>query len=197
VFVSYSHKDREIVMAAIEIQQDLNYAAFVDCRDTPPGMPWQETHSNAIRHAALLVLCWSKHAASSEYVAKEWRLALETRVKILPVLMDDTPLPAELSHIHALTGFRPLIADLHWCRRFPVLGRLGWRRARLITALTRLVIDELKSGYIKEAGYIAHAAVAAGVVPPALCPHCRAVLRTIMARQCFTCGEDWHDPSMR
>jgi hypothetical protein len=194
VFVSYSHKDREIVSAAIEIQQDLNYAAFIDFRDTPPGTPWQETHSDAIRHAAVLVLCWSKHAASSEYVAKEWRLALETRVKILPVVMDDTPLPEELSHIHALTGFRPLIDDLRWCSRFPVLGWLGWRRARLKQAMTRLVIEELKRGYMRESRYIARAAVVAGILPPALCPYCNTVLRTMMAKQCFACGKHWHDP---
>ncbi len=127
VFVSYSRKDLEIVMPAIEIQQDLKYAAFIDFRDTPPGTPWEEAHSDAIRHAALLVLCWSEHAASSEHVAREWRLAREARVKILPVLIDDTPLPEELAYIQALTSFRPLIEDLRWCRRFPVLGRLGGR----------------------------------------------------------------------
>ena len=195
VFVSYSHKDREIVMAAIEIQQDLNYAAFIDFRDTPPGMPWQETHAEVIRRAVVLVLCWSKHAANSEHVAREWRLALEARVKIIPVLMDDTPLPEELSHIHALAGFRALIDDFRWCLRFPVLGWLGGGRARLKQALTRLVIEELKRGYVKEASKVARAAVAAGVVvPAALCPHCEAVLRAVTAKQCFACGEDWHDP---
>jgi hypothetical protein len=194
VFVSYSHKDREIVTAAIEIQQDLNYAAFIDFRDTPPGMPWQETHSEVIRRAAVLVLLWSEHAAGSEHVAREWRLALEARVKVIPVLMDDTPLPEELSHIHALAGFRALIDDFRWCLRFPVLGWLGGGRARLKQALTRLVIEELKRGYVKEASEVARAAVAAGVVPAALCPHCEAVLRAMTAKQCFACGEDWHDP---
>jgi hypothetical protein len=194
VFVSYSHKDREIVSAAIESQQDLNYAAFLDFRDTPPGVPWLEAHSEVIRQAAVLVLCWSKHAASSEHVEREWRLALATHVKVLPVLLDDTPLPEDLGHIHALTGLRPFIDDLRWYLRFPLLGRLFWRRrARLKEALTRVVIEELKRGYMKEARYFARVAVEAGVVPAARCPRCKAVLRTMMAKQCFACGEDWHD----
>jgi len=194
VFVSYSNKDREIVRAGIESQQDLNYAAFIDFRDTPPGLPWLETHSDVIRHAAVLVLCWSKHAAGSEHVEREWRLAFATRVKILPVLLDDTPLPEELGHIHAVTGLRPLIADLRWCLRFPVLWRLlWWKRAQLTKALTRLVIEELKWGYMNEAHRVARAAVARGVVPAARCPRCKAVLRTMMAKQCSACGEDWHD----
>jgi hypothetical protein len=39
------------------------------------------------------------------------------------VLMDDTPLPEELSHIQGLSGFRPLIREVRFCRRFPVLVR--------------------------------------------------------------------------
>jgi hypothetical protein len=193
VFVSYSHKDREIVVPAIELQRDLRYAAFIDFRDIPPGMPWKETHSTVIKFAALLVLVWSKHAASSEHVTREWRLALEAGVKILPVLIDDTPLPEELSHIHALTGFRNLIDDLNWCRRFPTLAWLGRRRARLKEEMTRLVIDELKRGYMREAWSVTRAAYVAGLIPPALCPHCNAVLRIVGAKQCFACSADWHD----
>ncbi len=248
VFVSYSHKDSDVVIPAIDLQQDLMYASFLDFRNTPAGSPWMETHAKAIRNATTFMLAWSRNAAASEHVTREWRLALEARVKILPVLMDDTPLPDELGQIHALTGFRPLIRDLRSCRRFPwlvknarafgtaflclataaivaigsgaigqggrplispinivLLGlallaaflaaytfRLASRSAGLTQAMTRLVIEELKANYAKEAHHVGKAAVATGLLPKPLCPSCHKPLPTLMAKQCFECGETWH-----
>ncbi|MCI0360910.1 MAG: reverse transcriptase family protein [Planctomycetaceae bacterium] len=30
---------------------------------------------------------------------------------------------------------------------------------------------------------------------PGICPYCRVPLRSLEARQCFSCGADWHDPT--
>jgi len=39
---------------------------------------------------------WSSAAASSEWVEREWRSALEANKKIVPMLLDDNPLPPPL-----------------------------------------------------------------------------------------------------
>jgi hypothetical protein len=41
----------------------------------------------------LVVVFWCHHAEDSEEVSKEWKAALDQRKDILPLLLDETPLP--------------------------------------------------------------------------------------------------------
>jgi len=49
------------------------------------------------------VLLWSKNSTASSNVEKEWRWALECGTPIIPVLLDETSLPPELSSLHAVS----------------------------------------------------------------------------------------------
>jgi hypothetical protein len=102
IFISYSRKDKDLVIPVIKAQEVLERSAFIDYDDTPAGADWKDDHSLRIEAANRLVLCWSKDSAASPNVEYEWRLALAYNILIIPVLLDDTPLHADLSHIHAL-----------------------------------------------------------------------------------------------
>ena len=48
-------------------------------------------------------MLWSVSAAESPHVEREWRWALECGTTIVPVLLDQTPLPVPLGTLHAVS----------------------------------------------------------------------------------------------
>jgi hypothetical protein len=103
LFVSYSHKDERVVLPLVGMNEDIQQAAWVDYLHTMPGSKWDDEHKEAIDNSYRLILLWSKNSASSENVEKEWRWALECGTPIVPVLLDDTPLPSEISNLHGVS----------------------------------------------------------------------------------------------
>lgn len=67
-----------------------------------PGEAWRPAIAEAIMRARVVLILWSTHAASSAEVGTEWRLALASRARVVPVLLDDTPLPGGLSERHGV-----------------------------------------------------------------------------------------------
>lgn len=103
LFISYSHKDERVVLPLLSMNEDLQKAAWVDYINTTPGSAWNEVHKEAIESSYRLILLWSKNSALSENVKNEWRWALKCGTSIVPVTLDDTPLPPEISHLHAVS----------------------------------------------------------------------------------------------
>lgn len=65
-------------------------------RDLKPGQPWRATIARRICSARRVVVVWSAYAASSPEVGAEWRHALACGRVVVPVLLDQAPMPAEL-----------------------------------------------------------------------------------------------------
>ena len=99
-FVSYSRKDAPLVRAVIKEQRYLYF--YLDTDDTPPGSDWEEEHRERIAKSNPFLLFWSKNSAQSENVEREWQLALQFEKRIVPVLVDDTPLKTPLDRLHAV-----------------------------------------------------------------------------------------------
>jgi hypothetical protein len=102
VFVSYSRKDKNLVLPVVKAQEGLQWAAFIDIDHTPLGSDWEKEHGQNIEYSDRLLLCWSKNSAISENVEREWRHALECGTDIVPVLLDDSPLHRDLARFHAV-----------------------------------------------------------------------------------------------
>lgn len=51
-----------------------------------------------LRRSRVLVLLWSKHAAKSPWVQGEWIAAVSMRRRVVPVVLDKTPLPQALGN---------------------------------------------------------------------------------------------------
>lgn len=71
-------------------------------RDMPPGVPWRDRMAGQILQARLVLVLWSAQAAASQEVGHEWRLALLGPAGLVPVLLDNTPLPAPLAGLNAV-----------------------------------------------------------------------------------------------
>lgn len=108
-FVSYSSQDRIEVLKRVQGLQAAGLEVFQDVLDLEPGDRWSKELYKHIDEADSFYLFWSDNAAQSEWVAKEWRYALERsmthpdrRPDICPVILTAPPPmpPTELADRH-------------------------------------------------------------------------------------------------
>jgi len=99
-FVAYASKDAAIVQALVEtVTSGFGKPVSWD-KDIRAGDHWEPRVRDAIDRCERLVLFWSERAADSKHVEKEWQHAERLGKRIVPILLDDTPLPDALSGIH-------------------------------------------------------------------------------------------------
>lgn len=79
VFVSYAHKDHEIVERMERYASVLGTEFIRDTRNLRPGEKWEEGLRNLIDGADVFQLFWSANARASRHVDAEWRHALSLR----------------------------------------------------------------------------------------------------------------------
>lgn len=71
-------------------------AVWLDA-DLTPGAGWRAEVARRLLSARRVLVLWSTRAAASAEVAAEWRIALAGSAEVVPVLLDDAPLPGELA----------------------------------------------------------------------------------------------------
>ena len=94
--ILYARQDRPVVdclarLAAI-------YGPVWTDAQIRPGDPWRRSVAQAIGAADVVLVVWSAAAASSAEVGAEWRQALAADRRVVPVVTDAAPIPAELGH---------------------------------------------------------------------------------------------------
>lgn len=125
IFISYSRKD---IKAAEKIEQKLRENGFEvwrDVRDMDPGVNWSRESAKSLASRDIMVLLWSKNAATSRTVRHEWLTARALKKGIIPCfleplenLSEDLKLPYALEHINGIsfsdfkTGIDTLITTL-------------------------------------------------------------------------------------
>jgi hypothetical protein len=112
VFVSYSHADAPLVGPVVQLLRANRSLVFQDVDSIRPGKRWRGEIEHALAGSGLVVLFWCDHASRSDEVAKEWRTALAQGKDLLPLLLDATPLPAELSEFQWI-DFRGTVGAGH------------------------------------------------------------------------------------
>ena len=97
VFLSYSRLDRAVVAPIASVLRGLRIDVFRDEESIVPGDAWKATIAEAVSSSDTVLLFWSAAAADSKSVEEEYSLALSLRKRIVPVLLDDTPLTTTLA----------------------------------------------------------------------------------------------------
>lgn len=106
-FASYASENRSDVLKRIQgiktVAPDMD--VFTDVINLRAGQNWFDELQNNIKSRDIFYLFWSLPASRSEWVEKEWRMALEQRglSYISPVPLDDPDIvspPAELGALH-------------------------------------------------------------------------------------------------
>jgi hypothetical protein len=128
IFVSYARKDIQRVVPLVEELRRLKYRVFFDVESIHIGENWKQRLERSIRSSRVLLLCWSA-SATSDFVRFEYLKAESLGKKVVPWLLDDTPLPA-MFELQGITAADP--ADV----AAALAKSVGWNlpRRRLLAA---------------------------------------------------------------
>ena len=143
--ISYSRSDKPQVGAVVSLLtsalRDVDNAVYWDGK-VAAGDPWFEQLMKHIDRAPQLFVFWCQHAQHSKEVEREFKYALGKSKRVVPVLLDDTPLPHELSEIHGI--------DLRGAIRHSRIGARGKLIALtmigLMLATFAFVLTSVRSG---------------------------------------------------
>ena len=97
VFISYSRKDSERVDELVEKTEDAGFEIWIDREDIRGGRMWDNTIGKALISAAVVLLVLSRNSVKSDNVQNEVALAIERKVPIVPVAIEDVDIPDGLS----------------------------------------------------------------------------------------------------
>jgi hypothetical protein len=106
-FISYSRANLQQVETLKLRLDERRLDVFRDNDSLSAGKDWRSQLGAAIQKSRMMVLCWSAEAAESTMVEVEIEVSLLTKKRVVPWLLDNTPLPPALSHIHGITGADP------------------------------------------------------------------------------------------
>ena len=112
VFLSYSHADTSLVAPMVALLRVSRSIVFRDAEGIAPGTKWRDEIAKALSGANLVVVFWCQHASESKEVSSEWKAAIEQGKDLLPLLLDDTPLPPELGAFQWI-DFRGAVGRSH------------------------------------------------------------------------------------
>lgn len=100
IFVSYSRSDWEkYVSPMVDHLRDQGLAVWVDQHLLEGGDDWLDRINDALDKCYCMVLCVSPEALNSRYVKMEYRYFIDEDKPIIPVIVRDAKLPAELRRI--------------------------------------------------------------------------------------------------
>jgi TIR domain-containing protein len=95
-FVSYSHKDNDVVKPLVELLSLNEHQVFWD-QQLKAGDRWDQVIRSAVKQSSVFVLFWCCDTHGSQYVAKEIALAVHLKKKIVPVKLCAAAMPLPLS----------------------------------------------------------------------------------------------------
>lgn len=96
IFISYSRQDKETVDMICKRLDDNNISYFRDIFDITISSTFTEALADAILSCRLVLFIASKHSFASKYTSKEVTFAYQNHIAIMPLLVDNTPMPTHL-----------------------------------------------------------------------------------------------------
>lgn len=97
IFASYSRTDETLVSSLVGLIRALGSRVFIDVTSIVPGDKWRPALTRALADARIVVVFWCVHSADSREVKNEYTSAHAQGKRIIPVLLDDTPLSRPLT----------------------------------------------------------------------------------------------------
>ncbi len=96
VYCSYSIKDEEIVLNTVKLLKNKGVDVWVDQLDIKPGDRWDDVVEKALEESTIFLLFISKASTESSNVMDELSIALNSNKQIIPVLIEECPIPMRL-----------------------------------------------------------------------------------------------------
>jgi len=130
IFVSYSREDEKQVFEVVDQLRAKGLKVWIDQQGIQGAKLWSQEIVTAIEKSKILVLFASKRAFASKNVAKEIALASESEKYILPVFMEEAPIPSSMKY--HLAGIQHLVYTK---------GQVSATVDNILSALDNLSID--------------------------------------------------------
>lgn len=109
VFLSHASEDRQQVDELRAALISRGIPAWASSIDIKPGATWDRAIEAALEEAAAVVVLVSSHSAESNYVRAEVNRAISLQKTVIPVLLDDAPIPLRWHTLqHVTWGDRKL-----------------------------------------------------------------------------------------
>ena len=113
IFLSYSQEDVELAAAIVAVLTANNPSlSCFDADSMRTSGHWQTELGPALADSDFVLLFWCHHSSTSYEVRKEFALALERGKDVVPLLLDDTPVPGRLAGRRCI-DFRDRVRVLH------------------------------------------------------------------------------------
>jgi hypothetical protein len=100
--MSYARRDERRILPIAAILRGAGVSVFRDVDNIPPGAKWMLALADELDNATAVYVFWSRHARASTWVKKEYGSAVENGKRVVPVLLDRTPLPEDLGQYQAI-----------------------------------------------------------------------------------------------
>jgi hypothetical protein len=97
IFISYSRQDIEVVDKICKHLEANNITYFRDIFDIAISNIFPQTLADGILSSKLVLFIASQHSFASNYTSKEVTFAYQNHITILPLAVDDTPMPTRYS----------------------------------------------------------------------------------------------------
>ena len=98
VFVSYSSQDRDRVIPVVDYLRSSGISVWVDEGNIHAADLWSEQIVQAIAGCQVMVVMLSGTSTDSHNVVKETSLASERRKHVIPVFIEEAPIPQSLQY---------------------------------------------------------------------------------------------------
>jgi TIR domain-containing protein len=98
VFISHSAQDKKVAETICGALEQQGIRCWVAPRDVRPGKSFPGEITRAIQQSKVMLLIFSRHSNSSEQVLREVQLAVDCRVPIVRLRMEDIPLSDDLRY---------------------------------------------------------------------------------------------------
>jgi hypothetical protein len=98
-FISHSSANRSVASRLEKALEAAGLRVWLDVSEIRLGALLGKELQDSIRASHILLLLWSRDAASSRWVTCEWLTAFHLNRYIVPCVLDDTPLPQCLQEI--------------------------------------------------------------------------------------------------
>jgi len=113
VFISYSTQNMAAAQEVCSILEHSGVACWMAPRDILPGSHWAASITQAIRNARVLMLLFSTSANDSLQVLREVDLAVECRVPILTIMLEQFKISDAFSYYLSVSQRFSSDGDLH------------------------------------------------------------------------------------
>lgn len=124
IFLIYAHEDIKSAKSISSQLRELGFSPWLDVEQISPGQIWQKAVIRGIEESAIALVLVSEHLSKTGFVQQELKIALEALQErereigpVIPVRLDESPVPENLAHIHWVNlrepdGFDFLVSGL-------------------------------------------------------------------------------------